>query len=311
MKIAIVGAGLSGLSCAEKLAAGDHIVKLFDKGRGPGGRMSTRRVTNGQGEASFDHGAQYFTARDPNFQTVVADWHRRGIVDRWPAAGDDAWVGVPAMNAPVKALAAAQDVQWSSRIDALVKREDGWELQGDSRSIGLLFDAVILAIPAEQAKSLVAPWDSDFQTIAQNAISEPCWTVMLAFADPIQTDNIIIRNDSIIGWATRNTDKPGRSGPDSWVIQGTPEWSAKHLEDSPEQIVSALSRHFFDLLGISSANVLVASAHRWRYARSGKSDHGSLYNSELRIGVCGDWMLGPRVECAWLSGSALAQKIIA
>lgn len=311
MKIAIVGAGLSGLSCAEKLAAGDHIVQLFDKGRGPGGRMSTRRVTTGQGEASFDHGAQYFTARDPKFQTVVADWHKRGIVDRWPAAGDDAWVGVPAMNAPVKALAAAQDVQWSSRIDALVKREDGWELQGDNRSIDLLFDAVILAIPAEQAKSLVAPWDSDFQTIAQNAISEPCWTVMLAFADPIQTDKIIIRNDSIIGWATRNSDKPGRSGPDSWVIQGTPEWSAKHLEDSPEQVVSALSRHFSDLLGMPSANVLTASAHRWRYARSGKSDHGALYNSDLRIGVCGDWMLGPRVECAWLSGSALAQKIMA
>ena len=58
MRVAIVGAGIAGLSCALRLQGGDHHVTLFDKGRGAGGRMSTRRVETPAGTAAFDHGAQ-------------------------------------------------------------------------------------------------------------------------------------------------------------------------------------------------------------------------------------------------------------
>ena len=78
------------------LQAGGMAVTLLDKGRGPGGRMSTRRVTTALGEASFDHGAQYFTVRDPDFARCVEQWRAKGVAARWPAAGDDAWVGTPA-----------------------------------------------------------------------------------------------------------------------------------------------------------------------------------------------------------------------
>ena len=65
MRIAIVGAGLAGLSCAQALRAGGADVQLFDKGRGVGGRMATRRVDTPLGPATFDHGAQFLTAHDP------------------------------------------------------------------------------------------------------------------------------------------------------------------------------------------------------------------------------------------------------
>jgi renalase len=311
MNIAIVGSGLSGLACADQLVAAGHRVSLFDKARGPGGRMSTRRLDTAAGQVSFDHGAQYFTVRDQAFQTVVNQWQDNGIAARWPGAGPDAWVGVPAMNAPIKALAARHDDTWSLRIDGLVKNDDGWQLQSDGQIIETLFDIVILAIPAEQAAVLLASWDKDFLAVAAHTVSAPCWTLMLAFAESLQTDKITVRDDAVIGWAARNSDKPGRTGPDSWVIQASPDWSLEHLEDSQDEVISILSARLADILGVALPDPLVASAHRWRYARSGKTDQDALYNEELKIGVCGDWLIGPRVECAWLSGTALAQKILA
>lgn len=44
MRIGIVGAGMAGLACAEKLEKCGHMVFVLDKGRGPGGRMSTDRL---------------------------------------------------------------------------------------------------------------------------------------------------------------------------------------------------------------------------------------------------------------------------
>lgn len=93
LKIGIVGAGIAGLSCAEMLGAAGHVVTVFDKGRGAGGRMATRGVPTPFGDVTFDHGAQYFTTRDPRFSVAVTGWQASGIVSPWPSAGDDAWVG--------------------------------------------------------------------------------------------------------------------------------------------------------------------------------------------------------------------------
>ena len=76
---AVIGAGIAGLSCARALAASGVHVTVFDKSRGSGGRMSTRR---GEGWAC-DHGAQYFTARDPLFQAELARWQAAGVAARW------------------------------------------------------------------------------------------------------------------------------------------------------------------------------------------------------------------------------------
>jgi len=273
--------------------------------------MSTRRLDTAAGQVSFDHGAQYFTARDPAFRAVVDDWHAIGAVAPWPAAGAGAWVGVPTMNAPAKLLAVRHDVSWSVRVEALVAQQDGWQLKSDGETIGAPCDAVVLAIPAEQAAVLLAPWNAGFRTIAAETVSAPCWTLMLAFEEPLDTDRLTIRDDAVIGWAARNTDKPGRTGPDAWVIQASPAWSLDHLESSQAEIVKALSARFADLLDISPADPLIATAHRWRYAKSGKTDYQALYDEDRKLGVCGDWLIGPRVECAWLSGAALARMITA
>ncbi len=314
MKIAIVGAGIAGLSCATELVAAHHQVIVFDKSRGAGGRMSVRRIDTPAGIISFDHGAQYFTARDAAFKHVVERWEAAGFVARWPAAGPEAWVGVPSMNAPVKAMAADFNVMFDTHIDVLIKCGSQWQLTGHNTT-DQLFDAVVLALPAEQAVVLVEPWDANFAQRAIATPSQPCWTIMLAFAEPLSSAKPIWRDDEVIVWAARNSDKPQRTQPDknapeTWVLQASPTWSEAHLEESPDLIIAQLQERFFAWTGTSPLNSLTSAAHRWRYARSGNSGDGALYNRTVKLGVCGDWLGGPRLECAWQSGAQLAQIIL-
>ncbi|RYY37814.1 MAG: FAD-dependent oxidoreductase, partial [Sphingomonadales bacterium] len=126
--VAIVGAGVSGLSCARALRDQGHHVTLFDKARRPGGRASTREQAVGDRLYAFDFGAQYFTARHPDFLDQANGWAERGIAARWPAAGGDAWVGVPAMATIVRDLADGMGVRWSSHVQSIVRRAGSWSL---------------------------------------------------------------------------------------------------------------------------------------------------------------------------------------
>ena len=307
MKIAIVGAGIAGLSCAEVLQAAGHAVSVFDKGRGAGGRMATRRVPTPHGDMAFDHGGQYFTARDPRFAAAVAGWQASGVVARWPAAGEDAWVGTPGMNAVVKALSQPLAVHWNSRVDALRRVERYWFLDSVADDA---FDAVIVATPAEQAAPLLMPHEPTMAAIAQGCPSAPCWTAMVAFAERIAIAGDIVRDAGIIGWAARNSAKPGRTGIEAWVIQASADWSHDHLEEAEPGVVDALLSALAGEAGGTLPVPVVRIGHRWRYARARATQHGSLWNEATRIGAVGDWLLAPRVESAWLSGRMLAERIV-
>lgn len=309
MRIGIIGAGLAGLTAARGLAEAGHAVVVFDKARGPGGRMSTRRTETAQGMAFFDHGAQYFTVRDAGFAETVARWEGEGVAARWPAAGDEAWVGAPGMNAIIKAEAAGHDVRWNCRIEAIVREGAQWRFEHESGSES--FDAAVVAVPAEQVAPLLAPHAPDWAALAEATVSQPCWTVMAAFADRVDFAADCLRDMGAIGWAARNSAKPGRSGPESWVVQGSPAWSAAHLEDEPERVVAALLTELASATGAALPEALVVQAHRWRYALSGAAGRTMLWDGASRLGVSGDWLIGPRIESAWASGRALAAAMTA
>ena len=102
-------------------AAGWHVA-VIDKGRGVGGRMATRRIEAG----TFDHGAQFLTARDRQFQSLVDEWVRGGIVKVWargfsgpsgksPGNGHPRYIGAPGMTAVPKALAAGLPITLQQR----------------------------------------------------------------------------------------------------------------------------------------------------------------------------------------------------
>jgi len=318
MRIAIVGAGIAGLSCALRLQDAEHDVTLFDKGRGAGGRMSTRRVETSAGNAAFDHGAQYLTARDPAFVAAIDAWAAAGVVARWPAAGDDAWVGTPGMNAIVKHLADQTQVHWQHQVTALRRSDAGWHVElltalplMPTPSADAPFDAVIIAVPAEQAAALLADHDPAMAAQAKACRSSPSWTAMLAFAEPVPIAEDVVRHAGIIGWAARNSAKPGRSGAEAWVIQATPDWSTTHLEDSIDSVAERLHAALADQADRPLPTPIYRTAHRWRYARATATDRGALWNAGTRLGAAGDWLLAPRIESAWLSGRLLADQMLA
>ena len=308
MRIAIVGAGMAGMSCGQRLSRLGHEVRLFDKGRGPGGRMATRRMEDGGTTLHFDHGAQYFTARDPRFVEQVAHWEASGVAARWAAAGDDAWVGTPAMNAPLKAMAGELGVQFGTRIEQLVRDGEGWQLDGEGAP-DARFDAVLVAVPAEQAGPLLQPHAPAMARLADQTASDPCWTLMAGFEAPLALVQDTLRQRGPIGWAARNNAKPGRASEECWVVQASPEWSRAHLEDNAETVAAALLAELAEANGGPLPRQLGATAHRWRFARSGTAGEEALWDAEQRIGVCGDWLIGPRVEAAYMSGLLLAEAV--
>ena len=311
MHIAIVGAGMAGLACAERLAGRGHVLTLLDKSRGPGGRMSTRRVSTDVGEATFDHGAQYFTVRDRGFRTRVDDMIAAGSVAPWAAAGADAFVGVPGMNAPIRQMAEPFAVQWGAKVTALSPLAGGWRLATQT-GLSVEVDAVVVALPAEQAAELLGPARPDLAALARATPSEPCWTVMLAFERTLPTSVNCLRGTAAdaLAWAARNGSKPGRTGPEAWVLQASPAWSRQHLEADADWVAGELSSAFAARLKKTLPRPIVCSAHRWRYARSGVEGSGAVWDADGRLGLCGDWLIGARVEAAWMSGTMLAELIV-
>ena len=311
MRTLIIGAGMAGLSCAERLSQAGHQVTLLDKGRGAGGRMATRRLSTDLGEATFDHGAQSFTPSDPRFEARVKRWMDEGKVAPWPAAGEGAFVGVPAMNAPLKAMAEDLDVRWATRAVQLSRSPAGWDVVTEE---GVVFqgDALVIALPAEQAGQRLAGVVPAWSAQALARPSSPCWTVMLVLSEPLPMAPDCLRgdDDAILGWAARNRAKPGRTGPESWVLQAGARWSEENIEASQAQVETDLLAAFSERLARPLPTIMATSSHRWRYARPTADGSGPLWDPGLALGLCGDWLAAPTVEGAWLSGAQLGDVIL-
>lgn len=314
--IAIIGAGMAGLACATKLKAAGHDVRVFDKGRGPGGRMAARRAEIDGQTVRFDHGAQYFTARDPGFREAVAGWEAKGVVARWDAASkredDPAFVGRPGMNGPIKAMAdEVGEVLWNTRIEALAREGDLWTLtttEGEAYTA----NAVLVAIPAEQASDLLQSAAPSFAAVAASVASEPCWAVMAAFAEPLAILSDTLRNpEAAVSWAARNSSKPGRMGPEAWMLHASPARSRQIIDRPKEEAAQILLADFFSQTRAEPVVPIHLVAHRWLYAQPASLEgEPARFDAEARIGIAGDYLHSPRVEGAWVSGTALAQRVL-
>ena len=115
-----------------------------------------------------------------------------------------------------------------------------------------------------------------------------------------------MKSHALLAWAARNGAKPGRTGPEGWVVQASPAWSRAHLEDERADVQMTLLDAFAAAAGVRLPPPVASDTHRWRFSRSGSHGAGALWNERLRLGACGDWLLGPRVESAWMSGTQLA-----
>ena len=300
--VAILGAGMAGATAARRLAEAGLTVQVFDKGRGIGGRMATRRTE----AAQFDHGAQFMRAHGDAFAARLAHWKRLGIVEPWSGSGRH--VGVPGMTAPVRALLADLPVACATTITRIRRHGRAWRVEDGAGAAHGPYDAVAVTFPAPQALDLIETSGFVLPGIAR-ARYAPCWSLMLGLETAPPTP-LIEPPEGPIGLIAHDSSKPGRPAGVRLTVHATPHWSRRHLEDPREAVISELIQATGAQLGVE-LSPSYAAVHRWRYAQVETAlGVPSLYDHAVRLGAAGDWCIGARIEAAHDSGLHLAETIL-
>ncbi len=322
-RIAMIGTGLAGLMCSRIL--GDHglAIKCFDKSNRAGGRISTRIS---EGIAQFDHGAQYFTIRDPVLAPYLESWCQDNHVSQWnghivsidePAAFREVpatkrFVGTPRMESLAEHLAVDLQISVETEVAKVDPGKNGYRLTSkEDRDLGE-FDIVLWNCPPKQVEKMV-PQSCDWRTLLSKVEMVPCWAVMLALESRWDApfDGAFVNNGSL-AWIARDSSKPARPQvTDTWVLHSTVDWANANLDLSKEAVIASLTQEAERVTGHKMPNASLARAHRWLYSRPAESlPQSSLWDAASNLGACGDWCGGPRVEGALKSGMALAGKIL-
>ena len=325
-KIAIIGTGLAGLVCADRLSP-DFEISLFDKSRGMSGRLSTRRAQSGETVFAFDHGAQYFSARSVAFKNWLEPLEAKGHVRRWqprmvtisatgsaPRPTSEKFVFSPSMNSVGKVMfsvSAHKQLYLDTPVAAIDGAPGAWRLNCGESFFGP-FEHVVLAVPAPQALALLPP-NTDFVGRVQGVQMLGCHTLMLGYLpqNDIAADwHCAFFDDALLGFAAFNCRKPDRNGGTSLVVQTRHDWSQAHIEDELEGVAELMAHRFKDLTGLSPAAGGYYRLHRWRYA-SVEQPAGAkyLHDDALKLSAIGDWCLGSKVEDAFTSGYCLAENL--
>ena len=321
MKVTIVGAGLSGLMAARTLIDSGHQVVLFDKGRSPGGRLATRRI----GNACVDHGAQFFTTRDPAFAALVQQWSDAGVAYEWcrgfataDAADADAdgncdgfarYAVHGGMNALAKHLADGLDVRCNSLVFGIGRRDAGWRVTLDDASV-TDSDALVVTCPLPQTFSLLftaevampeALWRTDYdKTLTLLALLDRSGAIPYPGG---------LQGDAVFTFVGDNRAK-GISAEPALTFHANAIWSDAHWNEPPASTLDALTELARPWFG--DAEVLERQLKRWRFATPRSIWPEPCWQPEgvHTLAVAGDAFSGPRVEGAALSGIAAARAVM-
>ena len=362
--IAIIGAGMAGVSAARTLEKAGFAVQIFEKSRSAGGRMATRESSYG----SFDHGVQYFTIRDPRFAQTIKEvpgtseicrpWSTNAVrvldelgrvIEAPLPAREKHFVAVPGMSSLVqhwiKPLEDQGLVHYHSQVLQLESvhseanpnsaKSMTWTLhvQKGEKIVAIPgFDSIVFAIPNPQCRALIEhsmlqklihpDLVSSLKAIKHQidlVVTAPCWTLMVGYPQASQPGiphigpqwNVAKSTHHRISWLARESSKPGKGHIERWTIQAGPEWSKEHLEDDPPRVKAKLIKAFAELTGIR-VEPTHSVVHRWRYAKTlTPLGQPYLWTEDARVGTCGDWHIGHRVEDAFISGLSLALRIAA
>ena len=338
IRVAVVGAGMAGASCAAGLRSAGVQVTVFDKSRNVGGRMATRRArwvdeAGVEHTVSFDHGSQSFTAVRPRFRATMARALARACAIEWRPIvhasrsrhTERCFVATPSMPVLCSHLLAGADVSLNATVRRLQRTADNlWYVATEGAPLAGPFDHVVVALPPAQAAVLVAGHHDAWAAALMARRMESCWTLM-AVTDEVDWPWDAAEPDrGPLVWVSRNDRIPGRllqPGLATWTAHASPDWSAAHLDAEPQAVQAELRQALARQLPAATRAASAmrwhhAAVHRWRYAGPAidcdSFDAGEAWwDASLGLGVCGDWLGGGGVEAAWHSGDELADHMAA
>ena len=316
----VIGSGISGATIANLLNK-KFQVNLYDKGRGPGGRASFKRV---KGQIGFDHGTQYFSPKTIEFKKFANRLIKIKILKKW--SGNHIFlnpkkkenkkhikiIGKKGNNDICKFLLKKVKCFYQSEVKKIYYKNKLWFLLFTDGKIRT-YKGVILTCPFPQLKKLSEKFINN-TFIKRKLKMDANITVMIAIKKNKKSPSSFLFDDPVLGWAgNENTKKRFKSKYDLWTLQSTFKWANKNIDKNKKNLKKnskILIDKFFKLTKIKKTKVIYSINHGWKYSSNSKPlKIRSYWDPQKKIGVCADWFIGPRLESGWISAHDLFKKI--
>jgi predicted NAD/FAD-dependent oxidoreductase len=292
---------MAGIAAARQLKDRDWEPVLFDKGRRPGGRLATRRLSSAEGdEATLDSGAQYFTVREASFANSLHSLMASGVVREWHQGfGSDLdhprYCGAKGMNSVAQAWGCGLTIHTDTRVGKIEQVGSGWRVMGED------FDAVILTAPVPQSLELMRQPD---HAVLGEIAYDRCLAVL---AIPVKPVPILgpgswkSFDDEPISFVADNRQK-GISTAPAITIHASAGYSLEHWDDEGATA---------ELLRAAGVEAHATYLHRWKFARATVIHPERCYREPggPPLVYAGDGFAAPRIEGAVLSGWAAADAV--
>ncbi len=332
--IAVIGAGLAGLTCAQKLQQAGHSVIVVEKSRGLGGRLATRRLA----KTHADHGVCYIQPQQAAFQQFIQTLCDQGIVHTWtdgihtldtagnlhaPSRQATCYAAPHGATAIAKHLAQDLEVLRAQKVVALTPLENAWQLQSEDATLELSARQVVMAIPAPQAVEIVAPiagFDPQCLTQLRAVEFAPTITAIAAYPKTLQSQaqqlpwrGIQCLDHAELSWIGLDSSKQIDPVQPTLIVHSSAKFAAAHQHSDD---LSAIGQRLLDRAATLAdwiAHPEVLQVHRWRYAlaQNPLSETFLKARAHAPLWFCGDWCGGDRLEAAYLSGTAIGQAVLA
>lgn len=316
-RIGVVGSGIAGLMCGQRLKEAGHSVFLVDKGRRSGGRMSTRNKETWQ----WDHGAQYFTVRDDRFASYVDTWKKNGVVSEWfdlfPGQASEKtearYIGVNGMNSIPKNLSSGLNIHQSMCVDTIDYKKSTWNLVMKSGEV-FTCEELVLTPPLPQVVNLLKESNLFNQLTDSSKLAsveyEKGLSLMLVLDKPslIPPPGCLKLDNGLVSWIADNSQKEGFPNQNCITVHASPKYADDTWDEESNRVAEAMIQSIESLLG---ASVVDWHIHRWLYAFAKNPLKSSFYlDTNMHLTIAGDAFISSRVESAALSGLSAAESLI-
>ena len=328
----VIGSGMSGISAANTLLKNNKPVLVLDKARSSGGRVSTRPHPT----FSFDHGAQFFTAKDLEFSQIVqkAIKTQEIAILEHPEKGN-VYFGNPVFRPFISKLTSSLEIMQNALVTHIEKpknRPDEHWCISITDNHPVFAKNIILTMPAPQTNALLPEYLTELKHTTTQALYDPCIAILagveVPLSSPIFLDNFklldkpIILEKGNISWSIAKWSHSNEKNTAylSVIIHANPEFSSKHIEEDigtfPDNLWEEWKSHLetdaiCDLSALPKS-ISYLKGHKWRYARVSKTadEKCERINQKYSIALAGDWLEGPRIESAWISGRNAAISLL-
>ena len=321
--VAVIGAGITGITLANLLQKKVNLT-VFEKSRGVGGRMATRRAEPYQ----FNHGAQYFKIENKEFKNFLQpliqnkiikhleanhiEILNKEVIKRTKTYNKIYYTPVSKMNSVVKYLINNNFfIKLLCKIDKTIKENDKWFIiDSDKASYGP-YDWLFITIPPNQALEILYN-NFKFLDIIKKIKMRSCYSLMLGFEKIKEFDfDTALFLDEDVQWLSIRKKIIENKKYYNLLINSSYNFAEKNVNGSKDKISDYLIKQVSDIIKYELNNYEHKALHFWKYAMSEKNNNlGSLLDENLKVIVCGDWCMNGKVEGGFLSARDATSKLL-